>query len=180
METGIVNTIKHWWLFLLRGIGFILVGVYMLKAPLTGYAALSFIFGLVMIIAGLLELFYSYANRYVAGQVYRFYIGFIDLALGIILVTHLVISMALLPIILGVWFLFRGISLFSFASTVRKPIMVYLGGGLTILFALLIIVNPAFGAMTIVIWTAFAFVVTGIFNVLLAFRLKTANDLLAD
>jgi uncharacterized membrane protein HdeD (DUF308 family) len=180
MESGVTNTIRHWWLFLLRGIGFILVGVYLFKAPLSGYVALSFIFGLIIIAAGIIEVIHAYANRYIAGQVYRFYIGLIDLALGIILVANIAVSMAILPIVLGIWFLFRGISLLSFSGLVRRPLWLFISGAITLLFALLIIFNPAFGAMTIVLWTAFAFVITGIFNIILAFRLKAVNDVLVS
>jgi uncharacterized membrane protein HdeD (DUF308 family) len=178
MATDIINRIRHWWLFLLRGIAFIIVGVYMLKAPLAGYAALSLLFGVVIIIAGFAEAIHAYNHRYIAGQVWRFYIGIIDVVLGIVLVANLTVSMAILPIILGVWFLLRGISLFSFARLMRQPLWIILGAAVTIIFALLVIFNPAFGAMTIVFWTAFAFIVTGIFNILLAFRLRADSKLL--
>jgi len=61
---------------------------------------------------------------------------------------------------------------------VRKSAWMVLAGFITILFALLIIFNPAFGAMTIILWTAAAFIAIGIFNGMLAFRLKAANDVL--
>jgi uncharacterized membrane protein HdeD (DUF308 family) len=178
MASEIIDSIKHWWVFLLRGLLFIAVGVYMISSPLKSYVALSFLFGLVIIVAGIAEAIHAYAHRYIAGQVLRFYIGVIDVLLGIILVANLTVSMVVLPIILGAWFLFRGVSLFTFAGLLRRPLWLVLSGIITIIFALLVIFNPVFGAMTIVLWTAFAFIVIGIFNGLLAFRLKTANDLI--
>jgi uncharacterized membrane protein HdeD (DUF308 family) len=178
MAPDIINTIRHWWLFLLRGLAFIAVGIYMLNAPLASYAALSLLFGVIIIIAGVAEAIHAYNHRYIAGQVWRFYIGIIDVVLGIVLVANLTVSMTILPIILGVWFLFSSASLFSFAGLMKRPLWLILSASVTILFALLVIFNPAFGAMTIVLWTAFAFIVTGIFNSLLAFRLKADNKLL--
>jgi uncharacterized membrane protein HdeD (DUF308 family) len=63
----------------------------------------------------------------------------------------------------------------GFASLLQRPFWMIAGGILMILFALLIIFNPAIGAMTIVLWTAFAFIITGIFNSLLAFSLRSAH-----
>lgn len=176
MASDIINSIKHWWFFLLRGLVFILVGVYMISTPLTTYVAFSLMFGLVIIIFGISEAIHAYNHRYIAGQVLRFYIGIIDVLLGIVLVANVTVSMTVLPIILGAWFLLRGISLFSFSGLMRRPLWLVISGAITILFALLVIFNPAFGAMTIVLWTAFAFIVTGIFNAVLAFRLKADND----
>jgi uncharacterized membrane protein HdeD (DUF308 family) len=179
MASDMIDGIKHWWVFLLRGLGFIIVGIYMLTSPVTGYAALSFLFGAIIIIAGIAEIIHAYANRYIAGQVWRFFIGIIDLVLGIVLVTHLIVSMTLLPYILALWFLFRGISLFSFSGSIHRSSWLTIGGIACILFALLIIFDPAFGAMTILLWTALAFIITGMFNCLLAFKLKTTNELLS-
>jgi len=178
MVTGIINSIRHWWVFLLRGLVFVLFGIYMLYVPLASFELISFLLGAVIVIAGIAELTHAYANRYVAGQVYRFYIGIIDVVLGLIIAFDLKVSVTFLPLLLGIWFLFRGFSLLSFTSVVRNSLWVIIGGIVTVIFALLIIFNPAFGVMTIVLWAAYAFIITGISNAILAFRLKHANDLL--
>jgi uncharacterized membrane protein HdeD (DUF308 family) len=51
------------------------------------------------------------------------------------------------------------------------------GGVLTILFALLILFNPVFGSMTIIIWVAIAFIITGFSNMMLGFRLRRISTL---
>jgi len=180
MASEIINNIRHWWIFLLRGLLFVLFGIYILNTPLVSFEAISFLLGAVIIIAGIAELIHSYANRYIAGQVYRFYIGLLDVALGLLIAFDLKIIFAVLPLILGVWFLIRGFSLFSFAGVIRNSWLLMIVGVVTIIFALLVIFNPAFGVMTIVLWAAYAFIITGISNVVLAFRLKAANELLPE
>ncbi|MDB5155000.1 MAG: protein of unknown function rane [Mucilaginibacter sp.] len=175
MVLAIRSNTWHWWMFLLRGLLFILLGIYMLSAPLTSYVALSFLFGIIILLAGITELLYAYANRHTGGWGWRFLLGIIDLVLGIILVTDVSVSMSVLPFLVGIWFLFKGFSLLGFASLLHRPFWMIAGGILMILFALLIIFNPAIGAMTIVLWTAFAFIITGIFNSLLAFSLRSAH-----
>jgi len=177
-STELISNIRHWWLFLLRGLLFVILGIYMINSPVASYIALSFIFGVVIIIGGLVETIHAYANRYIVGWNLRFLVGLVDLALGIVLVCDLKISLAILPFAVGLWFLFRGFSLFSFASVVSHSAWMLLAGFVTVLFALLIIFNPAFGAMTIVLWTAAAFIAIGIFNAFLAFKLKAVNDVL--
>jgi uncharacterized membrane protein HdeD (DUF308 family) len=180
MESAIKNHLRHWWMFLLRGLLFVFLGIYMFNAPMRSYVALSLLFGILVLIAGVIELIHAFSNRHSRSWLWHLVVGVIDLVLGIILVSNVTVSMSVLPFVLGVWFLVRGISLFTFASAVRKSFWVIAGGILTVLFALLIMFNPAFGAMTIVVWTALAFIVAGIFNGLLAFRLKAANDFLSE
>jgi hypothetical protein len=178
MALVIKSNIRHWWMFLLRGLLFILLGIYMISAPFRSYVALSFLFGVIILLAGIAELLYAYANRHTGGWGWRLLLGIIDLGLGIILVTNVVVSMSVLSFVVGIWFLFKGFSLLSFAGILHRSFWIIAGGILTILFALLIIFNPVIGAMTIVLWTAYGFIIAGIFNGLLAFRLKDANDIL--
>ena len=166
-------------MFLLRGLLFILLGVYMFSAPFRSYVALSLLFGIIVLIAGVVELIHAFSNRHTRSWWWHLLVGIIDLVLGIVLVSNITVSMTVLPFVLGVWFLFRGVSLLTLSSAVRQSFWVIAGGILTILFALLLMFNPAFGAITIVSWTAVAFIIAGIFNGLLAFRLKAANDFLS-
>jgi len=178
MTKAVYNTIRHWWVFLLRGLFFVLVGIYMVSFPIASFAAIGFIVGIVVILTGISELMHAYAHRYVVGWNWRFLLGFADMALGLFLAFDLSVSIVVLPFILGAWFLLRGFSLFSFASVIRHSLWLVVGGLVTVVFALMVIFNPVFGVMTIVLWAAFAFMITGIANVILAFRLKTASEVL--
>jgi len=106
----------HWWMFLLRGLLFIFVGIYMLATPLKSYAALSFLFGIIILLAGIAELMHAYANRHTGRWGWHLLLGIIDFTLGIVLVADLSFSMSVLPFVLGIWFLSKAFSLFSFAK----------------------------------------------------------------
>ncbi|MDB5144928.1 MAG: protein of unknown function rane [Mucilaginibacter sp.] len=172
MEITVDRSIRHWWVFLVRGILFILTGIYMISSPATSYVALGFFFGLVILLAGIAELLHAYQDRRESNRSWHLVIGLIDILLGLILMSHISASVTVLRIIVGIWFLFRGISLLSFSGILGRSWILSLGGVLTILFGLLVLFNPVFGSMTIILWIAFAFILTGIFNILLAFRLK--------
>jgi uncharacterized membrane protein HdeD (DUF308 family) len=173
METLAVDrSLRHWWVFLIRGLLFILVGIYMICSPASSYAALGFLFGLIILLAGIAELLHVYRENRARNRGWHLFLGIVDIILGIILMGHIAASITILRIIVGIWFLLRGFSLLSFSGLIGKSWLLTVGGIITIIFAGLILFNPIFGAMTIILWTAIAFIVTGLFNVLLAFTMK--------
>lgn len=173
MEITIGKSFRHWWAFLIYGIIFILLGIYLIAAPASGFAALGFLFGLVILLAGIAELLRVIRDTDAFNRGFHLTIGIIDIILGIILITHIAASETIMRIIVGIWFLFRGISMLSLSGVGRRSWFMIFGGIVILIAAILILFNPVFGAVTIILWTAFAFIITGIMNLALAFRLKS-------
>jgi len=163
---------RYWWIFLIRGLLFLLLGVYMLASPAESFAALGFLLGFIVLLAGIGELARIISDRDAASRGWHLILGIIDVLLGIMLIGHLAASELVLRIIVGAWILFRGLSMLSFSSLTGRSWTLVAGGILIVLFALLILFNPVFGAVTIVLWTGFALIITGIFNIWLGFLLK--------
>jgi uncharacterized membrane protein HdeD (DUF308 family) len=172
MEISVDRSFRHWWVFLIRGILFILVGIYMIASPADSFITLGFLFGLIVFLAGLVELLHVVRDRDSGTRGWHLFVGIVEIILGIVLMGHVATSIAIMRIILGLWFLFRGISMFSFSGLGGRSWILVAGGILTVLFALLILFSPSFGAMTIILWTAIAFIIIGFFNVMLSLRLK--------
>ncbi|MDF2430469.1 MAG: hypothetical protein JWP44_100 [Mucilaginibacter sp.] len=175
MEPIIGPGLRHWWVFVLRGILFILVGVYMLMSPATGFVALGLLFGLVILVAGITELLHAYRDHGRDIQRWHLLLGLVEVVLGIVLMTHLAASIDIIRIIVGIYFLFRGISILTFRRLTGRSWWVTLGGALVLLFGLLVLFSPVFGALTIILWTAVAFIVTGALNVLLGVNMRPAS-----
>ena len=182
MTTTIVpvagRNVRYWWIFLLRGLLFIIAGVITFRYPLESYVTLSIFFGVMMLFTGILELTFTLSTRKIKGWGWRLAASIIDLILGIILILDIRISMAVLPFLVSFWFLFRGITMLSFSGVVRNAgstAWMITGGILLIFFAILIMINPVLGALTIVTWTGLAFIVAGIFNIILTIQLKKAQ-----
>lgn len=172
METTVNRSLRHWWVFLLRGLLFIVTGIYMIGSPGSSYVALGFFFGLVIFLAGIAELLPVITKRDTTNRGWHLTVGIIDLLLGLLLMAHVGVGVFILRLMVGVWFVFRGMSLFSFSRLTGGSWVLVLGGVLTVLFGLLILFNPVFGAMTIILWTAIAFIVTGVFNIALSLMLR--------
>lgn len=173
MEITVDRSIRHWWVFLIRGILFLLVGIYLLASPVSGYLALSFLFGLIILLAGIAELLRAYQDRGTGNRGWHLFIGLVDILLGLILISHLAASMTVLRIIMGFYFLFKGITVLTYRSALnRSAWWLVLGGLVVIIFVFMIWFNPVFGAASVLLLTALAFILTGILNINLGLRMR--------
>ncbi len=172
MDLSVDRRLRHWWVFLLRGILFILVSIWMIASPLTSFVALGFFFGLVIFIAGLGELLHAVRDRTETNRGWHIFLGIVDLILGLVLMGHVAAGVAILRIIVGIWFLLRGFSLISFSRTLGKSLILTISGIIIVIFGLMIIFNAFFGSITLITFIAVAFFITGTFNVWLGFRMK--------
>jgi uncharacterized membrane protein HdeD (DUF308 family) len=172
MEITVDRSWRHWWVFLVRGILFILLGIYMFAAPAGSYAALAFLFGLIILVAGVSELMRVVREKSEVNRSWHLAIGIFDIIVGLALTGHIAAGEAILRIIVGLWILFKGATLLIFAWTAPRSWFLVAGGVIVVLFGLLVLINPAFGSMTIVFWTAFAFVIMGIMNIMLSLRMR--------
>ncbi len=164
MELSVDRSLNHWWVFLIRGLLFIALGIWMIASPGGGFAALGFAFGLVILLTGVGELLHVLRSTNPRNRGWHLFLGIVDIILGVMLMGHLAASVAILRIIVGAWFVFRGVSLMSFARIMGGSWLLSIGGFITVVFGLLIVFDVAFGSVTLVVFTAMAFILAGIFN----------------
>jgi len=172
MEITVDRSLRHWWVFVIRGIMFMVLGAYIFASPVSAYLALGFMLGLVILLAGVAELVHAYEDKGSANRGWHLFVGLVDLVIGLVLMSHLAASMTVLRVIIGVYFLFRGLSILNFRRFARRPVWVLAGAVIVLLFGILVIADPVFGSATVIIWTGSAFIITGILNVLLGIRMK--------
>ena len=55
--------VKNWWISLILGILYVVVALSLMFSPLDGYAALSILFSVSMLVSGLLEISFAVSNR---------------------------------------------------------------------------------------------------------------------
>lgn len=172
MEIMVDRSLRHWWVFVLRGILFILLGIYIFMSPVSAFLALSFMLGLVILLAGVAELLRAYQDRGSGNRGWHLFAGIIEVLLGLLLMGNLAASMDVLRITIGIYFLFRGITVLNFRALAKGSVWVILGALLIIVFGVLVLANPVFGAMSIVLWTGMAFLATGILNVFMGLWMR--------
>ncbi|MFI5161082.1 MAG: HdeD family acid-resistance protein [Sphingobacteriales bacterium] len=172
MEISVDRNWRHWWVFLVRGILFMLLGAYMFATPANSFAALAFAFGLIIFVAGVGELIRVMRENSAADRGWHLALGLFDLIIGVALIGHLAVGEDILRIVVGLWIIFRGITLLLSGNRPPRSWFLVAGGVVVAVFGLFVLIKPVFGGVTIVVWTAFALVVMGVMNILLSLRMK--------
>ncbi len=177
------NAVKHWYIPLLIGILLILLGIYVLSTPVASYVTLSIMFSYSFLFAGIMEIIFSLSNKreldgwgwYLAG-------GILNTLFGVLLLNNPAISMTTLPFIIGFFAMFRSIQYVSFALDLKSYGVRSWGwtlffGILGILFSFMLLWNPVFAGLTIVIWTGMAIITAGFASCVLSTQLKNLKNL---
>lgn len=173
---------QYWWLMLLAGVLFVGLGIWILASPVASYLSLSLLFAFGMIFAGFFEIIFAIGNyKTLHGWGWTLAGGLIDLFLGIYLLNYPLLTMVVMPVIMGLWMLFRGCMAIGSSIELRAYgvldwAWLLLTGVLIVLLSLLIIGSPLFSSVNIVVWTAFAFILSGIFRIYLSLQLKRLKN----
>jgi len=174
--------LKYWYLPLVLGIVFILLGIWIFITPVASYLTLAVLFAFTFLISGLMEVIYAISNRKHL-QSWGWYLisGIIGLVFGILLLSRPEFSLITLGLFVGFGVLFYSFIALGRSLALRKykiedwgfsMVMSIIG----LILGLLMVWNPLFGGFTIVIYTAFSFITLGIFNIYLSFMLKRLHQ----
>lgn len=173
------RAVKNWWLMLLAGLLLVAAGIVVFCYPAESYVALSLLFGVAMLVSGVVQLALSIDSRnYFLTRGYVVVGGIVDLLLGIFLCCKPDVTLLVLPFVLGFWLLYHSFMIIGFASdlsTFRVPGSGWtiFGGVLLLILSILILIKPfAIGTSVVVVLTGCALLVAGIDMCYVAFRLK--------
>ena len=162
-----------WWLFLLVGIGWMLVGLIVLRFDYTSVTAISILFGIVAIAAGAMELVMTVLAP---GwwKLLNGILGVIFVATGIIAFIHPGDTFVALAAVISFFLIFAGAWDIITAISSRHEIEVWwlqLVGGI-IELALGFWAAGYYGrsAILLVAWVAAFTIIRGVTNIVLAFR----------
>lgn len=182
METSFLKTlkhsIKHWYIPLLVGIFFVIVSIVTFSSPVGSLIALSLLFALSFLFGGLSEIIFSIANKdQLDNWGWSLAFGIVTLIVGILLLLNPALSMTALAFYVGFVILFRSISTIGFAMDVKKYGSKNWGGLLVLgiigtIVSFILIWNPLFAGMSVVILVALSFLFAGLFNISLSFQLR--------
>jgi uncharacterized membrane protein HdeD (DUF308 family) len=170
--------IRHWWLSLIGGVVVIAIGFIVMVNPATSYYAIAAWLGFAVMLSGILNLMQSLssANGYVHNG-WLILASVVDVIIGIVLIFNTLLSAFALPIILGVWLLYRGATMLTQGVDLRSHNV--RGGGWIVFYSVVVIVVAlcvlwmplTLGVEAVVLFVAIAFVSYGIAMMSLGFRL---------
>ncbi|WP_164111762.1 MULTISPECIES: HdeD family acid-resistance protein [Sphingobacterium] len=178
----IQNSVKHWYIPLIIGVLLILLGFYTISTPLASFLALTFLFSWSFIISGVLEIIFAVQNkREIEGWGWYLTGGILYTLFGILLFSNPLLSAATLSFIVGFYVMFRSIQLMSFSFDLKNYGSKNWGwmtawAVLGLIFSFILLWNPAFAGLSLVIWTGLAITAVGFSACLLAFQLKNLKN----
>lgn len=106
--------------------------------------------------------------------------GIIDMIFGFYLIAYPLLSMEVIPFIIAFWLMFRGFSSVGYAMDLKRYGTRDWGwyiafGILAVICSLIILWQPAIGALYAVYMISFAFLIIGFFRIMLSFELKSLH-----
>lgn len=175
---------KAWWVFLIGGIASVAFGVLAFMQPGIALFVLSMFFAASILVDGVFNLAGALGNRQKDGWWILLLIGILGLLVGCYALMNPPISIlafiyivAFQAILLGVFLVMLGYKVRQ--ATTREWIL-YLTGGLSILFGILVVANPVAGSLSIVYVIAAWAIVVGALKIAFGFRIKNLPERVGD
>ena len=163
---------KNWWVLLIRGILAVLFGVTALALPGLTLVTLVLLYGVYAFADGLTAL-------WVGGRARAWWfvlLGILGVVLGICTFLYPGITAIALLYLIASWAIIRGVFEIVTAIQLRKEISnewaLIAGGIISVLFGVVLIANPAAGALAM-IWVIGVYaLIFGLMMIVFAFRLR--------
>lgn len=180
----IEKNIKRWYLMLIVGIVFVILGIWTIATPLSAYAALSIVFALGFIVSGITEIGFALGNKY-HNWGWALALGILSIIVGLLLLINPTVSMLTLPFYVGFTLLFRSISGMVSAYEMKQYGILDWGtlmliAVLGLIFSFVLLWNPVFAGINVVIWTSVTFIVIGAYTIYYSFKLRKLNKMMSE
>ncbi len=153
---------------MLAGVLCIALGIAVFVFPLQSYVTLSILAGILMLLVGAAQLIIaSTSGNYLAMRSYMLVGGLIDLILGLLLCIYPGVTMALLPIMLGIWMMYHSFMIIAFGGDmetfrVKGSGWTIIGGVLLLALSFVVLVNPfSAGVAAVVVLSGIGLIVFG-------------------
>lgn len=170
----------YWWIFLLRGIFALVLGVLAVGWPGATFATLIVFIGAYLFIAGFFAIIGAIAARKTTENWGLFlFSGLLGVILGILTFYNPFATGAALIYLIAFWAMLAGLFELIIAIRLRKVTTGegwYMAGGLlTIIFGILLVSNPVAAAVTLTWMFGIYAIITGIMLISLSFRLRSRH-----
>ncbi len=145
---------RHWWVHVVRGILAVLFGLAALFWPGITLGVLVLLFGVWVLIEGVLAFASAFQNREETGWWILLLEGLAGVVVAVCTFVWPLVTAQVLLVLIAAWALATGILEIVAAIRLRREIrgewVLGLGGVLSILIGLFIVVHPAAGALAVV------------------------------
>jgi uncharacterized membrane protein HdeD (DUF308 family) len=171
---------KNWWLMLLRGVSAIAFGVVALVLPGLSLLTLVVLYGAFAMADGILALFTAIRGEKGTPRLWLTFTGFLGVGVGIMTFVWPAITATVLLLIIAFWSIAMGLGQIVGAMRLRKELknewFLALAGALLVVFGVVLLFQPAAGALALVLFIGIDAIIYGVLLVFLALKLRIHGD----
>jgi uncharacterized membrane protein HdeD (DUF308 family) len=172
---------ETWWLTALRGLAAIIFGIVAIALPDMTITALVLLFGAYAVVDGVLTMLSSVGGRETNS---RWWIGLLEgilgLAAGVLAFVWPQITAFVLLLFIAGWALVTGVMEIIAAINLRRELtnewLLGLSGALSIVLGVLLLANPAAGALALVTVIGIYAIIFGVMLVAFSLRVRSGSD----
>ena len=175
VRRSLARSLPPWWLLLITGIGWMLVAVILLRFDYTSVSAISILFGIVAVMAGVLEIGVLILA---AGwwKLLHAVLAFVFIAAGIVAFIHPGDTFRALAAVFSFFLIIAGTFDIIISISARREIEVWwlqlIGGIIELLLGFWAAGYYGRSAVVLVAWVAAIAIIRGVRDIVLAFRVR--------
>lgn len=166
---------RNWWALTIKGVLAVIFGLIIFLSPGIGAVALAYYFGFIVIFTGIFLIVGAFAHK-AANPNWGWWLfeGILDLVFGLIVIAYPLMSIAIFILFIGVWAIFMGASqVISFFTVSSAGKWIFLFSGIiSMIFGILLILNPLFGAVSLTMLIGIFVLFYGVFAIILSLKIK--------
>lgn len=181
-ETDVI--VLNWWMLALRGVAAIVFGILAFIWPGITLLSLVFLFGAYAVVNGVLSLIAAFKAPKGTGNKWSLiFLGLLSIIAG--LLTFFIPGLTALGLVLliAAWAVVNGVTEIVAAIKLRKVItgewLLILAGLISIVFGILLFLQPAVGALALVFWIGAWAIAMGVLLMILAFKIRGRHGYIA-
>jgi uncharacterized membrane protein HdeD (DUF308 family) len=166
----------NWWMLALRGVLAVLFGLLALIAPIATLTVLVLFWGAFALVDGVFAIIAAFRVAGGRGRWWLIIEGVLGILAGIVTFLYPGLTALVLLYIIAFWAILIGIMRIVTAISLRREIenewLMILGGALTVIFGILLIVLPGPGLLSLTWLIGIWALIFGIALIVLAFRVR--------